>query len=70
GDAYREAVRSARVLLCTGEEQCALAAGTAPAATAVVLPDDRRDPRWTAALAAALAPLGMAVSPRRRCATG
>jgi O-antigen biosynthesis protein len=70
GDAYREAVRSARVLLCTGEEQRALASRTAPAATAVVLPDDRRDPRWTAALAAALVPLGMAVSPRRRCSTG
>jgi GT2 family glycosyltransferase len=70
GDDYRERVRSARLLLCADEEQRALAAGTAPAATAVVLPEDRRDPRWTAALAAALAPLGMAVSPRRCCSTG
>jgi hypothetical protein len=70
GDGYREAVRSARLLLCTDGGQRELAARTAPAAASVVLPDDRRDPRWTPALVAGLAPLGMAPTRRSRCSTG
>jgi GT2 family glycosyltransferase len=61
GEGFAAAVRSAGLLLCADESQRGLAAAAAPAArTAVVPGTDHRDPGWTAALVAALAPLGMA----------
>ena len=67
GDAYRDAVHAAGLLLCADDVERDLAARTAPAAAAVVLPDDRDDPCWEPALTAALAPLGMAPPLRSGC---
>jgi len=58
--AYREAVRSARLLLCADEDQRGLAAGVAPGAHLAVLGDEPAGPGWAGPLVAALAPLGMA----------
>jgi GT2 family glycosyltransferase len=69
-DAYRDAVRAARVLLCVDEAQRGLASATAPAASAVVLPADRGDPRWAPALVDAFAPLGIAPTRSSGCSRG